>query len=457
VTQENNRGEASEGKRPQPSLARRARTMVALGFGYFVDQGEGQALSVLFPTLQSLWGLNYSQLGIIGTIRNLLQALTAPLWGFAADKFPRKNVIVLGTGLWGIWTFVCGFAGDYQQLLVLRAVSGIGLGCLLPATFSLIADAFPPNRRGRALGILEGIGTFGIVISVLALGMMATPQLWRWGFFSLGLFSVVSGALVWFLVEEPVRGAAEPALVGKITEEEASQFAVRLADVPRILAIPTIWVAIGQGLAGMVPWIVMALYFITWMVNERGFDEPVATIAFAVIVIGSAFSSIIGGVLGDWADERYPRFGRPLIGHISVISGIPLTYILFTQSESWSFVAIVVLSFFTALLIAWSGKGAKEPMMQAATPPELRASAFAFTTFIESGFAAGAAYITGALADRIGLTQALLWTIPFPWLICAVIYTLFYWAYPRDAERQRALMAARAAELAGKVAVKPPD
>lgn len=457
MAQKSNPGDTTEFESQRSSLAGRARAMVALGFGYFVDQGEGQAMSVLFPTLQSLWGLNYSQLGVIGTIRNLLQALTAPLWGFAADKFPRKNVIVLGTGLWGIWTFLCGFAGSYQQLLVLRAVSGIGLGCLLPATFSLVADAFPPNQRGRALGILEGIGTFGIVISVLVLGLMASPQLWRWGFFSLGLSSVVSGVLVWFLVEEPVRGAAEPALAGRITEEEASQFAVRLADVSRILAIPTIWVAIAQGLAGMMPWVVMALYFITWLVNERGFDEPSATIAFAVIVIGSAFSSIIGGILGDWADERYPRFGRPLIGHISVISGIPLTYILFTQSGSWSFMAIVVLSFSTALLIAWSGKGSKEPMMQAATPPELRASAFAFTTFIESGFAAVAAYITGALADRIGLTQALLWTIPFPWIICAVLYTLFYWAYPRDAQRQRALMAERAAELAGSAAVTSPD
>ena len=422
--------------------------MIALGFGYFVDQGEGQAMSVLFPTLQSLWGLSYTQLGLIGTIRNLLQAITAPFWGFAADKFPRKNVIVFGTGLWGIWTFLCGFAASYEQLLVLRAISGIGLGCLLPATFSLVADAFPPNRRGRALGTLEGIGTFGIVISVLALGMMASPELWRWGFFTLGLFSIISGALVWFLVEEPVRGASEPALAGKITEEDAAHYAVKLADVPKILAIPTIWVAIAQGLAGTMPWVVMGLYFITWMVNDRGMDEERATITFAVIVIGSAFSSILGGILGDWADVRNPKYGRPLVGQISVIAGIPLTYILFTQTEEWPFMAIVILGFFTALMISWSGKGAKEPMMQAATPPELRSSAFAFTTFIESGFAAAAAFIAGALADDIGLTQALIWTIPFPWLICAAIYSLFYWSYPRDSARQRALMAERARELA---------
>jgi hypothetical protein len=87
-------------------------------------------------------------------------------------------------------------------------------------------------------------------------------------------------------------------------------------------------------------------------------------------------------------------------------------------------------------------------MMQGAVPPELRSTAFAMTTFIESGFAAVAAWIAGNLADNIGLTNALLWTIPFPWIICAVLYSGFYWAYPRDTNRLRALMAARAQELA---------
>jgi hypothetical protein len=69
------------------------------------------------------------------------------------------------------------------------------------------------------------------------------------------------------------------------------------------------------------------------------------------------------------------------------------------------------------------------------------------TTFIESGFAAIAAYIAGNLADTIGFTRALLWTIPFPWIICFILYSLFYWAYPKDSAKLRALMAARAAEM----------
>ena len=425
----------------------RWRTMIALAFGYFVDQGEGQAMSVLFPTLRSMWGLSFANLGLIGTIRNALQSISAPIWGYIADRFPRKNVIVFGTGIWGIWTLLVGFTNSFGQLLVIRAISGIGLGCLMPATFSLMSDTFPPKKRGRALGIMEGIGTLGIVVSVLGLGLLASPTLWRWGFFVLGGMSMVSGLVIWLMVEEPVRGAAEPELEGIITEEIASQYKMQAKDMLAVLKIRTIWVAIAQGLTGTMPWRVMELFIITWMVEYLGVNEGQAGIAFAGIVVGVGISNIIGGFLGDWAEGLSPKYGRTIVGQFSVFSGVPLTWILFTQTQDWPFGGIVALCFGTALLIGWAGKGAKEPMMQGAVPPELRSTAFAMTTFIENGFAALVAVFAGWLADRIGLTQAMIWTIPVPWIACGLVYSLFYWAYPHDSGNLRSQMAKRAQEI----------
>jgi MFS family permease len=422
----------------------RRRTLFALSFGYFIDQGEGQALSVLFPTLQALWGLSYSNLGVISTIRNLLQSISSPFWGYISDKVSRKLVILFGTGIWGLWTAAVGLTQNFGQLLTIRAISGIGLGCLLPATFSIMSDTFPPKDRGKALGLMEAIGVFGIIIATVGLGFLATPTLWRWGFFLLGGFSVLSGIMVWYLVEEPVRGEAEPELAGKITEQDAQKFGLQFSDLPKVLKIPTIWVAIGQGLAGTMPWVVMASFLITWLVNDRNIPAENATLVFAGIVLGTVFSNIIGGFLGDWAEQMSPKYGRTMIGQISIVSGIPLSYILFTQTENWSLWELIGLAFFTALMISWPGKGAKEPMMQGVVPPELRGSAFSITTFIESGFAAIAGVIAGTLADRIGLSQALIWTVPFPWIICAALFSLFYITYPKDALKLRQLMAERA-------------
>jgi MFS family permease len=422
----------------------RRRTLFALSFGYFIDQGEGQALSVLFPTLQSIWGLSYGNLGIISTIRNLLQSLSSPFWGYISDRISRKTVILFGTGIWGLWTAAVGLTQNFGQLLVIRAISGIGLGCLMPATFSIMSDTFPPKNRGKALGVMEATGILGIIIATVGLGFLATPALWRWGYFLLGGFSVLSGLMVWFFVTEPVRGEAEPELAGKITQSDAQKFGMTISDVPKVLRIPTIWVAIAQGLAGSMPWVVMQSFLITWLVNERNIPAEKATFVFAGIVFGTVFSNIIGGALGDWAEQVNPKYGRTIIGQISIISGIPLTYILFTQTEDWSLIAIMILCFFTALMISWPGKGAKEPMMQGVVPPELRGTAFSITTFIESGFAAVAGVIAGSLADRIGLTESLVWTIPFPWIICAALFSLFYFTYPKDSENLRNLMAERA-------------
>lgn len=426
----------------------RRRTLFALSFGYFIDQGEGQAISVLFPTLQAIWGLSYGNLGLVTTIRNILQSISTPIWGFFADKISRKHVILFGTGLWGLWTLGVGFTQNFGQLLVIKAISGIGLGCLLPATFSIMADTFPQKHRGKALGVMEAIGVLGIIIATVGLGFLATPTLWRWGFFLLGGFSVVSGLVVWFLVTEPVRGATEPELFDKVNEQNVQQFAIELSDIPRVLKIGTIWVAILQGLAGTMPWVVMQFFLITWLVNVRGFPTQTATLVFAGIVLGTVFSNIIGGILGDLGEQVNPKYGRTFVGQVSIISGIPLTYYLFTQTDDWSLLGLMLLCFFTALLISWPGKGAKEPMMQNVVPPELRSTAFSITTFIESGFSAIAGVIAGSLADRIGLTEALIWTVPVPWIVCAALFSLFYFTYPKDSEKLRSLMGERAKIIA---------
>jgi MFS family permease len=426
---------------------RNGKTLFALALGYFVDQGEGQAMSVLSPILRQIWGLSFENIGLIGTIRSLLQALSAPFWGFAADKISRKKVIVFGTGIWGIWTAVCGLTQNYHQLLVIRAISGLGLGCLMPATFSLMSDLFPPKKRGKALGILEGVGVLGIVVGVLALGFVANVDMWRWGFIILGVMSVLTGIVVAIMVKEPVRGAAEPELMGKINEENSKQFSAKFQDIFKVLQIPTIWVAILQGLAGSMPWVVLGLYFITWLESERGLEIQTATYVFASIVVGTAISNVVGGILGDFAEERSPKYGRVIVGQVSIVAGIPMSIVMLTLTKDWPLPAFMAWCFLTALLISWPGKGAKEPMMQGAVPPELRSTAFAMTTFIESGFAAFVAWFAGRLADDIGLTKAMLWTIPVPWVICAIFFSLFYWAYPRDSKILRDQMAQRALEL----------
>lgn len=431
------------------------KTLFALGLGYLIDQGEAQAMGVLSPIIQSLWGVSFGMLGLMTTLRNIMQTVSAPFWGYAADKYSRKKVLVFGTGIWGVWTILVGMMPNFTWVLIIRAVSGLGLGCLMPATFSLIADHYPQEKRGFALGLIGFVGLMGTVIGVLALGFVATPELWRWGFVGLGLFSILSGLVIWLFVEEPPRGASEPELAGLINHENEQRYMINWKDVFSTLRIPTIWAAILQGVTGTMPWVVMGFYFINWMVRELKFSNQIsfsdpkgsAPLVFAVIVVGAAVSNFMGGLIGDYAEKISPKYGRTVIGQFSVFSGVPLMYLLLTRAQSMSFGQILGLTMITALLIGWPGRGAKEPMMQAVVMPEMRSSAYSVVNLIEGGLSAFAGLIAGTLADSIGLTWALVWTIPFPWLICTICFSLFYFTYPKDAAKVREQMELRRQEL----------
>lgn len=436
-----------ESENPPVKKRRRWRTLIALSFGYFVDQGEGQAMSIFSPVLKSLWSLTNMNLAWITFIRSLLQSLSSPIWGYLSDQYSRKKVLFIGTGLWGVWTIVVGFTKSYEQLIVIRVISGLGLGCLMPATFSIMADTFKPSIRGRMLGIMEAIGVLGMIIFTMGLGFLATPDMWSYGFFILGAASIISGFVIWFFVDEPVRGEAEPEMKGRLTREEADKYKAKLSDIKKVLRIPTIWVAIGQGLAGSMPWVVMGAFLILWLVEVRGIPATDAPLVFGGVVIGTALSNILGGVIGDYAEKVNPKYGRAFIGQFSVFIGIPFTYYLFTRTQDWGMLQLAILCFVTALFISWPGKGSKEPMMQGVVPPELRSTAFSITTFIESGFAAIAALIFGTIADKIDISTAMIWTVPFPWIICGLLFTGFYFTYPKDSKKLRDEMQRRAIEL----------
>ena len=290
---------------------------------------------------------------------------------------------------------------------------------------------------------------------MIALGFVATTDLWRWGFIGLGIASLITGIVILLFVEEPTRGSSEPELQGIITKEDEKRYKINVKDMLSTLMIPTIWAAIIQGVTGSMPWVVMSVFLINWMVNELHYSNAIsfsdpkgsAPLVFALVVIGAAISNFMGGVIGDLAEKKNAKYGRTIIGQFSVFVGVPLMYVLIKFGAQMSFGLFLGWAFLTALLVGWPGTGAKQPMMQAVVPPEKRSSAFSMVNLVEGGLSAFSSMIAGALAVKIGLTQALLWTIPFPWIICGIGFSLFYFTYPKDAAKVRSQMADRREEL----------
>jgi len=88
--------------------------------------------------------------------------------GWASDRLPRRWIIFGGVAVWALATTACGFAESYEALLVGRIFVGVGEAALLPAAYSLISDAFPPNLLTRATSTFQMAGKIG---SALAFGL----------------------------------------------------------------------------------------------------------------------------------------------------------------------------------------------------------------------------------------------------------------------------------------------
>lgn len=420
---------------PNRPRNRRGRVLTALGFGFFIDSAEDVALPMLWPAVRTTLGLSYAQLGTIDSIRVIFQTFSGPFWGMLADRYNRKWILVIGTGLWGLWTSVCGLATDYWQLLAVRVIACIGLGCLYPAAFSILADSFGPKDRGRAMGTISGIGMFGIVAGALAFGEIigVSQEGWRIGFVGLGLTSVLSGLVIAVLVKEPVRGAAEPELEEVITRESASRFRFHVAGLREILGVRTVLVNFLQGIFMLTTINALATFYVTWLVDDRGFSESDAPLFFGGVVISLAVGNIVGGMAGDWAYRRWPKHGRAVVSQVSIAIALPAMGYLFSRATSTP--VIVACSIIAGFFLDWTRRGAMQPMVQSAVRPELRSTAMALTEFVNGAFASVVIILFGRFADTFGLSRTLLILTSGFWALAFLVTPLYYWVFPRDAAR----------------------
>ncbi len=438
-------------KRPK---GKRARLLTALGFGFFIDSAEDVALPMLWPAVRTALGLSYAQLSYIDSIRVIFQTFSGPFWGMLADRYNRKWILVIGTGIWGLWTSVCGLATNYWQLLIVRVIACIGLGCLYPAAFSLLADSFGPKQRGRAMGTISAIGMFGIVAGALTFGEVIgiSANGWRIGFIGLGLMSAVSGLVIAVLVKEPVRGAAEPELESIIDEESAARFRFKVADIKELLKVKTVLVNFLQGIFMLTTINALATFYVTWLVDDRGFSESDAPLFFGVVVISLAVGNFIGGIVGDWAYRRWPKYGRAVVSQVSIAIALPAMWYLFTRA--YSTLPIVICSIVAGFFLDWTRRGAMQPMVQSAVRPELRSTAMALTEFVNGAFASVTIILFGKYADRYGLSHTLLILTSGFWAIAFLVTPLYYFVFPSDSQRLHEMMRDRRDMIVGRDSIK---
>lgn len=245
---------------------------------YVIGYLDRFIVTLVVPDVQADLGLSDTRIGLIlGPAFAIAYALFSLPSGWAADRYSRRMVILLGAGLAGIATAFSGMATSFAMLLALRILVGVGESSLVPAALSLVTQKFPRERlttaisifsMGPKVGIAVALALGGVIVSVA--GLIAADvaafegvRAWRLVFILTGVPSLLIGFLCLTFRELPLPGASRGQGVagterGSAGEQAPEDGALRFIAaqwalfVPMLVGIGAMMIC-GQSLVAWVP------------------------------------------------------------------------------------------------------------------------------------------------------------------------------------------------------------
>jgi MFS family permease len=328
---------------------------------------------VQISLLQGLaFGLFYAAVGI-------------PL-GLCADRYSRRWLIMIGMTLWGVATIAGGLAHTFGGLFLSRILVGLGEAALGPAAISLIADLFPPEKRGRpisfflmgqslALGL--SISAAGFILQASGAGrfhslpLLSTLAPWRVVFVLFGCAALVVIALM-FTTREPVRrGAAHSGhMWSQIKTCVAYMVRNRAIFIPFYLGF-SLYFAAAYGAGAWTPTMLM-----------RGFGATGAQLAKWLGPLSLAFGvagPLFAGFVADRKSQRTTYDARLRVLAIAPLAALPSVFAVFAPGMAPAMVLVASIGAVSVFIgtVAFAA-------LQSMVPNTMRGVAIALTGLVNT-------------------------------------------------------------------------
>lgn len=351
------------------------------GFDYMLYTLALGAVSIAF-------GLNREQAGLIGTVTLLFSAFGGILAGTLSDRFGRVRILAGAILLYSIFTGLSGIANSYPELLVYRAVEGLGFGGEWAVGAVLISEAIPARKRGSVVGLVQGAWSFGWALAVVA-SVVILPNFgdlgWRMMFW-VGLLPAVvvlyilrrvPESQVW-LQARKANTARPPISLGLIFTRKNLRYTI----LATLLSI-----GMQSGYYAIFTWLP------TYLSDSRGLGAVGAAGYLVFVIVGSFLGYVAAGFSND-------RFGRkPTFAVFGVFSAV--TVVVYAYAHIPASLVLYVgfpLGFFGSGIISGFG-----PFLAELFPREMRGAGQGFCYNVGRGVAALAPAAVGFLAGRYGL------------------------------------------------------
>jgi len=284
-----------------------------------------------------------TQYSWVFTAYMLTSTVTVPLYGKLGDVYGRKNLFLFAISVFLVGSALCGLATDMTQLVIFRAVQGVGAGGLFPLSLAVIGNIVPPRDRGRWQGLIGAVFAASSIIGPAVGGFIVDNTSWRWI----------------FLVNLPVGGLALIVIVivmprrAPLTEHSIDWLGAGfLAGGTAALLMALVWGGKSY------PWTsahvlgalsIAAALLLAFAFVERRAREPI--LPFQIlrnpIVAGSIACMALVGMAMFGTISYVPLFVQGVIGTSATSSGVVLTPLM---------LGAVTTSLLTGQLVSRTGR-----------------------------------------------------------------------------------------------------
>ncbi|MBX7170052.1 MAG: MFS transporter [Pyrinomonadaceae bacterium] len=190
--------------KPLLEMSSKRRWFVTIGVmtGMFIAAFETTVVGTAMPTvIASLGGINrYSW---VFSAYIVTSTVTVPVWGKLSDLYGRRLLYQAGILVFLIGTLLSGFSNSMTQLIIFRAIQGLGAGALVPLGVTIIGDIFTLKERSRMQAFFGGVWGLSSIIGPLLGGFITDQLSWRWVFFVNLPIGIVAAIIIGFALKEP--------------------------------------------------------------------------------------------------------------------------------------------------------------------------------------------------------------------------------------------------------------
>lgn len=371
-----------------PGKTRDGKALLAATAGYAMDGFDLLVLGFMLEPISAELGLDRAQAAALFTWTLIGAVGGGLLFGLLSDRFGRVRTLSWSILVFAAFTGLCAFARTYEELLLCRALAGVGLGGEFGLGMALVAETWPAEKRARACSYV-GVGWQAGVLAAALVTPLLLPHIgWR-GVFLVGVAPSLCAFAVRRHVEEPPLFAARPAArhflrpMGLLVKDAAT---TRLT-----LAILFLCIVQNFGYYGVMVWLP------SYLSGAFGFSLTKTGLWTSVTVIGMALGALLFGHVADRLGRK-PAF---LAYQLGAVVMIPLYAHL---ADPWALlVGGAAMGFFVNGMIG--GYGA---LMSEVYPTEARATAENLLFNLGRGVGGGAGPIVIALlAERFSFASAI--------------------------------------------------